>query len=106
VPSVHEGYGVAYVEAMGRGLPVLAGRSGGVRDVVRHGDTGRFVDTADDIARAVEIWGENRERLAELGQAAAAYYRSTPTWAETCRRVASFLDRIAHHTAHPSAPVS
>jgi glycosyltransferase involved in cell wall biosynthesis len=106
VPSVHEGYGIVYVEAMGRGLPVLAGRSGGVRDVVRHGETGRFVDTADDVARAVEAWSENREHLAKLGEAAAAHYRSTPTWTETCRRMASFLDRIVNDTAHSPSPVS
>ncbi len=103
VPSAHEGYGIVYVEAMGRGLPVLAGPSGGVRDVVREGETGRFVDTADDIARVVKTWGSRRDRLAELGCAAALHYRSTPTWAETCDRVASFLDHLVADSAHSFA---
>lgn len=103
VPSTHEGYGIVYVEAMGRGLPVLASPRGGARDVVREGETGRCVDAAEDIARAVEAWGTDRTRLAELGCAAAAHYRSTPTWAETTRRVASFLDRLVANSSHSAA---
>ncbi len=106
VPSAHEGYGIVYVEAMGRGLPVLAGPSGGVRDVVQEGETGRFVDTAGDITQAVEAWGDRRDRLAELGCAATAHYQSTPTWAETCSRVASFLDQLVADSAHSPAPSS
>lgn len=102
VPSAYEGYGIVYVEAMGRGLPVLAGPSGGVREVVHDGRTGRFVETAAEIANAIEGWGENRERLAELGCAAAAHYRSTPTWTETCRRIGSFLDRLSSDSTDSS----
>jgi glycosyltransferase involved in cell wall biosynthesis len=100
VPSAHEGYGIVYVEAMGRGLPVLAGPSGGVRDVVRDGDTGYFVETAADIADAIGAWAADRQHLAAMGRAAVAAYRSTPTWTETCRRVASFLDTVAPRSAH------
>lgn len=106
VPSAHEGYGIVYVEAMGRGLPVLACPNGGVRDVVRDGHTGRLVETAADIAETIDAWGNNRERLAELGRAAVAQYRSTPTWTETCRRVASFLDQLANAPAPQLTNVS
>jgi glycosyltransferase involved in cell wall biosynthesis len=100
VPSAHEGYGIVYVEAMGRGLPVLAGPSGGVRDVVAAGETGYFVETAADIAEAIGTWADDRDHLAEMGRAAVAAYRATPTWPETCRRIASFLD----HITEPSPP--
>ncbi|WP_103020351.1 glycosyltransferase family 4 protein [Salinibacter altiplanensis] len=98
VPSAHEGYGIVYVEAMGRGLPVLASPNGGVRDVVSDGDTGYFVETAEDIAAAIDTWATDREHLAEMGRAAVTRYQETPTWAATCRRIASFLDRIARHS--------
>lgn len=99
VPSAHEGYGIVYVEAMGRGLPVLASPSGGVRDVVAAGETGYFVETAADITNAINTWAADREHLAEMGRAAVAEYRSTPTWDETCRRIASFLDHIARRSS-------
>jgi glycosyltransferase involved in cell wall biosynthesis len=106
VPSAHEGYGIVYVEAMGRGLPVLASPHGGVQDVVCDGENGYFVETADDIADAIETWAGDREHLAEMGCAAVSHYRSTPTWTETCRRVASFLDRVTNRSLlqHPDAP--
>ncbi|PSQ96035.1 MAG: glycosyltransferase family 1 protein [Bacteroidetes bacterium SW_9_63_38] len=99
VPSAHEGYGIVYVEAMGRGLPVLASPSGGVQDVVTDGETGYFVETATDIADAVRAWASDREHLAEMGRAAVAEYRATPTWPETCRRIASFLDNIVQRSS-------
>ena len=106
VPSTHEGYGIVYVEAMGRGLPVLASPNGGVRDVVDDGDTGSFVETPADIATAIRTWAGDREHLAEMGRAAVAQYQSAPTWTETCRRIASFLGRIATHSSpqHSDAP--
>jgi glycosyltransferase involved in cell wall biosynthesis len=39
-PAVREAYGLAMLEAQAAGLPVVAGREGGVAEVVRHGVTG------------------------------------------------------------------
>lgn len=104
VPSAYEGYGIAYVEAMGYGLPVIASPNGGVCDIVQDGENGRFAEAAADIAAVVDEWHFNRHHLANLGRAAAAYYQSTPTWTETGRRVATFLDHLT--TASPSKPVT
>jgi glycosyltransferase involved in cell wall biosynthesis len=57
-PSLHEGFGIAIVEAMGCGLPVVATDSGGPRDFVRDGVNGFLAPPADDAALAA--------RLAEL----------------------------------------
>ena len=39
-PAVAEAYGMAMLEAQAAGLPVLAGREGGVADIVDDGDHG------------------------------------------------------------------
>lgn len=46
--SNHEGLGIAIMEAMGAGLPVVANRVGGVLDLVYEGETG-FMLSPDDV---------------------------------------------------------
>jgi glycosyltransferase involved in cell wall biosynthesis len=51
--SNHEGLGIAIMEAMGAGLPVVASRVGGVPDLVREGETG-FMIPPDDVGKYAE----------------------------------------------------
>jgi glycosyltransferase involved in cell wall biosynthesis len=55
-PAVREAYGLAMLEAQAAGLPVVAGREGGVSEVVRHGTTGILTPLRDPeaLAEAVE----------------------------------------------------
>jgi phosphatidylinositol alpha-1,6-mannosyltransferase len=50
-----EGFGIALVEASASGVAVVAGRSGGVPDAVRDGETGILVDPEDPAAVAAGI---------------------------------------------------
>lgn len=52
-----EGFGISFLEASASGLPVIAGRSGGVVDAVRHGETGILVSADDpkEIAEAIRL---------------------------------------------------
>src|SRR5579859_3349404 len=50
-----EGFGISLVEASASGLAVLGGRSGGVPDAVREGETGLLVDPDDPAAVAAGI---------------------------------------------------
>lgn len=48
MPSVQDGFGIVYAEAMWHGLPCIAGRGvGGADSIVRHGDTGLLVSPSD-----------------------------------------------------------
>ncbi len=75
-PGYREAFGLAYLEAQGAGLPVIAMRSGGVEAVVRDGETGILVEEGDtaQFANAVMKLVENtavRERLGKQAQAFA-----------------------------------
>jgi glycosyltransferase involved in cell wall biosynthesis len=47
LPSLQEGQPNVVMEAMARGVPVIASRVGGVPDLVRHGDTGFLIEPGD-----------------------------------------------------------
>lgn len=57
-PAVNEAYGLALLEAQAAGMPVLAGRNGGVPDVVADGATGILVPVGDP-----EVFAEAVSRL-------------------------------------------
>lgn len=67
-----EGLGIALLEAAARAKPLVAGRHGGVPEIVAHGESGWLVDPADpaDVAeRTAELLGD-AERAARMGEAA------------------------------------
>lgn len=65
-PSLAEGQGIAFLEAMAAGVPVIATPVGGIVDFLRHGQTGLFcqVHNPKSIAEKIKILLENKE-LAE-----------------------------------------
>lgn len=93
VPSTHEGFGIAYLEAMGFGVVPLATAAGGASDLIDDGETGLLVPPEDPAAVADRLGGlaADRGRLAELGVAARRRFEAHPTWAETVERVRGFL---------------
>jgi glycosyltransferase involved in cell wall biosynthesis len=54
-PAVNEAFGMAILEAHAAGLPVVAGDSGGVGEIVAHGRTGLLVPPRDAEALAAAI---------------------------------------------------
>jgi glycosyltransferase involved in cell wall biosynthesis len=90
-PAVKEAWGMALLEAQAAGLPVVAGRSGGIPDIVRDGITGLLAPEGDPAAFAVAIGSlaTDRERLAAMGAAA----RSNVLAAHDLPSAARTLDR-------------
>ena len=85
-PSFVEGFGRVFVEAMARGLVVVASRQGGARDLLADGAGGILVPvgSADAMIRAAG------ERLSDLEgsrriSAAAAELARRLDWATTAR---------------------
>ena len=55
-PSLSEGQGISFIEAMAAGLPVIATPVGGIPDFLKHEETGLFceVNSPESIAKQVE----------------------------------------------------
>lgn len=62
-------------EAMFAGLPVVAFPYGGIGKLIRNGETGILVESADDYARAIERLHRDPAERARLGANAAAFAR-------------------------------
>jgi glycosyltransferase involved in cell wall biosynthesis len=71
-PAINEAFGMALIEAQASGLPVVAGRNGGVGDVVADRVSGVLVPAGDAAAFAEAVRGliVDPERRAAMGTAA------------------------------------
>lgn len=67
-----EAYGVAIIEAMGAGLPVVTGRNGGIKETVIHNRTGFLFEPGDLEAHAQYLTklAENQELKTNIGKQA------------------------------------
>jgi glycosyltransferase involved in cell wall biosynthesis len=100
VPSSYEGYGMAYLEGMGYGLPAIAGAGGGAAEFVRHEENGFLVTDPDPAALAVILstLHSDRARLARLGISARSTYLAHPTWDMTGDAILTFLAGLVPRT--------
>jgi glycosyltransferase involved in cell wall biosynthesis len=78
LPSRHEGLGVAALEAMAAGRPVIASRTGGLAEVVVDGETGLLVppEQAAPLATALDRLAADAALRARFGAAGSARVRA------------------------------
>jgi len=94
-PSFFEGFGKAFLEAMSRGLCVVASDAGGMHDVIVHGRNGFLVtpgSAEQTAAVAIALRYEQGQEISQAAASTAAAY----TWDRVARELTAFYEaRIA-----------
>jgi phosphatidylinositol alpha-1,6-mannosyltransferase len=89
-----EGVGMVFLEAAACGVPCVAGKSGGVPEAVRDGETGVLVDIyrGDEllIKQIVDLLGD-RERLQRLGNNAKLRVQYDFRWDSQLAKIKQWL---------------
>jgi glycosyltransferase involved in cell wall biosynthesis len=96
VPSLYEAFGIAYLEAMGFGLPVIASTAGAAHELITHAEQGFLVAPGDAAAltRYLHSLQHDRDCLRRMSLAAYRRAQRHPTWAECAGRVRALLQRV------------
>jgi glycosyltransferase involved in cell wall biosynthesis len=93
-PSFFEGFGKTFLEAMARGLCVVAADAGGMRDVIRNGIDGLLVPPGDAeaLTDAADALIGDLQSATTMSEAAARRAREY-SWERVARETAGFYRR-------------
>lgn len=98
-----ESFGIVLVEAMSRGLPVFAPAVGGVPEVFRDGEEGRFIplDNADSVARLIIEWLDSEATMQKARITARRRYLGCFEANNVAAKLTAFLDAPFREMASP-----
>lgn len=94
LPSLHEPFGIAALEAWAAGVPLAAACTGGLRDFIREGENGLFFQP-DSAASLLEIWRKMEDpdlrfQLVRNGLEDVRRY----TWSALTKRLAGIYQEV------------
>ena len=94
LPTRMESFGIAALEALLAGLPVIARRNTGVEDFVVHGENGLLGDSIEDLTSAVVELAQNEELRASIVERNRAA-RPPFAWSDVVTATVAEYDRAA-----------
>lgn len=96
LPTRREPYGVALVEAMHFGLPIVATRVGAVPEIVAEGETGLLVEpgAVDELAEALGELARDPKRCSDMGLRGQRRARRVFTWAAVAENIMGEIEGV------------
>jgi glycosyltransferase involved in cell wall biosynthesis len=97
VPSLYEAFGIACLEALRFGVPVIASTAGAAHELITHARQGFLVAPGDapTLAEHLHTLQHDRDGLRRMSLAAYQRAQLHPTWGESVGRVREFLHSLA-----------
>jgi len=96
-PSFLEGFGMAAVEAMACGKPVIALNNASLPEIIKSGETGFLVSPGDkkEYMSRISYLIENDKERSEMGGKAASHVKKTFSWDKCAEKVMSSYRHFA-----------
>ncbi len=93
MPSSYEGFGIAYLEGMGFGLPAIATTSGAASEFITNGENGYLIPPENSLVLAERLTtlANDQELLARMSINALKCYQQQPSWEETVDCIRDFF---------------
>jgi glycosyltransferase involved in cell wall biosynthesis len=93
MPYSHEGFGMAYLEAMAFAMPVVGSSDGAVKEFVMPGQNGFLIefDDFESVNACIHTFHHDRQRLLKMSYAAFQTYKQRPKWRDTMESIHRFL---------------
>lgn len=95
-PSLSEGLGTAFLEAMAMGVPVVATSVGGITDFLKDNETGLFceVKNPESIAEKIKILLENSELRKKIIKNAQTMVEEKYDWDKITEKMENIIDKL------------
>lgn len=95
-PSLSEGQGVSFIEAMATGLPIIATPVGGIPDFLLDKKTGLFceVNNAQDLAKKINLLLTNKKFYQEIQKNSLALVKQKYDWNLIAARMKDIIKKL------------
>jgi teichuronic acid biosynthesis glycosyltransferase TuaC len=96
LPSWNEGFGIAYIEAMALGKPVIALEDEGISDIVERGQAGLLVKPrdVDSLTAAMKYLLSHPEEAREMAERGQKLVQENLTWQNNCEKTISIYKQL------------